>query len=296
MLEKYLPDENIVRIPLTSEGEIVAGSKDMSKVLKSRHDYSERLNNDVKKAKQIILENGITVIEILCSNGGHAIVTVEALLKIQDSTKYRKVILIEATEKLAHRNESELLTFFKKWALENEENQFFFARNPNGLVELDYAIAIAINSTYGLPSADLTDFFSNLITVEGIQKKRPQAFELQSVVGSYPLYPSWKFWLRQNALRTERALSQKLDEIKLSNNSLGIISGNIIGDFLERQRKRLYNEFKILPELRQFNQIKIEKFTDNEFNFCIAKFTLLNGKTSEMPIIEELLQKMTDMP
>jgi len=295
-VRKYLPDENIVRIPLTAEGEIVAGSKDMSKVLKNRHLYSERLNNGVEKAKQVILENGITVIEILCSNGGHAIVTVEALLKIQDSAKYRKVVLVEATEKLARRNEPELITFFKKWASENEENQFFLARNPNGLVELDYAIAIAINSTYGLPSADLTDFFANLITVAGIQTKRPQSMEIHSVVGSYPLYPAWHFWLRQNARRTERALAQKLDEIQFGNNSLGIISGNIIGDFLDKQKKRLYDEFEIQPEIRQFNQIKIEKIKDCEFNFCIAKFTLLNGKASEMPTIDKLLQKMVDMP
>ncbi|MGH2638463.1 MAG: hypothetical protein ACRDF4_04175, partial [Rhabdochlamydiaceae bacterium] len=113
---RYLPTNRIVVVPLIAEGQIVAGSKDMEKVLRNRHLYRERLNDAVDRAYSIILDNGISVIEVLCSTGGHAIITIELLAKIQGFCKYRKVILIEATEKLARRNEPELLSFFKRWA------------------------------------------------------------------------------------------------------------------------------------------------------------------------------------
>lgn len=292
----YLSDKNIIRVPLTSEGEIVAGSKNMEKVLRNRHLYLRALNNGIKKAVEVINDNGITVIEVLCSTGGHAIITVEALIKIQHVCKYCKVVLIQATEKLARRNEPELLTFFKQWASENEENQFFHAINPNGDPNIDYAIAIAINASYGLPSADLTDFFANLCVFESVQLRKPQAFTLESVYGTYPLYSHLLFWSRQNARRTERVVAQKLDEIRLTNNTLAVLSGNIIEDFMEKQRGRLYDEYGVQPEIRQFNQIKLEKDNEHDFNFCLSKFELLNGVVSDTPTIDLLSKKMKDMP
>jgi hypothetical protein len=295
LLKNYLPTENIVAVPLTSEGEIIAGSKDMSKVLRHRHLYVDALNSGIKKSSNIINDRGITVIEVWCSTGGHSIVSVETLLKIQQSCKYRKVVLIQATEKLARRNEFELLTFFKHWASENEENQFFFAKNPSGDVNIDCANAIAISSTYGLPSADLTDFFANLC-VDGMGIRKAQAFVLESICGNYPLYSHLLFWSRQNVRRTERVVAQKLVEIRLGNNSLAVLSGDIIEDFMQKQRGKLYDDYDIKPEIRQFNQIKLEKTHDDDFNFCVGKFELLDGVDTDTLTIDLLLKKMADMP
>lgn len=302
-VKKYLPEQSIVAVPLTPEGEIIGGSKNMIKVLAHRHLYSDVLNSAIKKAKRIILRLGITVIEIWCSTGGHSIITVEALLKLQDICRYRKVILIQATESLARRNEPELLTFFKKWAGETilnverlEENQFFHAINPDGDQNVDCAIAIAISSTYGLPNSDGTDFVAKLCDVQEGCITKPQAFELKSVAGSYPLYSYMMFWSRQNVHRTERAVAKAFDDIQLSDASLAVISGNIVSNFIERQRKRLYDKFGVRPDIRQFNQIKIESLSIDGFNFCISKIELLNGVISDTPTIDLLFKKMKDMP
>lgn len=295
-VKKYLPENRIVPVPLVAEGKIVAGSKDAKKVLDHRHLYLQRLNSAISRIEQIVITSGITVVEVWCSEGGHSIITIEALLKIQHIVTYRKVILMEATEKLARRNEAELLSCFKQWAKQNRENQFFYARNPMGDENIDYAIAIAISSTYGLPSADLTDFFSSLTHVESVQTIKPQCFELQNVCGSYPIYPYWHFWGRQNINRTQRAVALAFDAIKLSDDSLAILSGNIVSDFVEEETGRIYDEQNVRPEIRQFNQIKIEKSNDIEFNFCVSKFELLDVVDIATPTIDALFKKMDEMP
>ncbi|MDE1816580.1 MAG: hypothetical protein KGI11_08485 [Thaumarchaeota archaeon] len=293
--KQYVPEKNIVPVPLVPEGKIEAGKKDMASVLRKRHLYRKTLDLAIEKVKEIIDEEGINCIEIWCSTGGHAIISVEALLKTQRLVTYNKVILVEATEALAKRNQPELLSFFKKWTKENDNNCFIFARNENQDSSLDYANAIAVNSTYGLRNIDMTDFFGKL-TVDENGKKQPQAFELISVYDSYPLYSHRVFWNRQNLKRTQRVVARMFDDIKFSSHCIGILSGNIVPDFLEEEIERLFDEFDITPEIRQFNQIKIEKETEAEFNCCVAKFGLLSCQDIPTPIIDKLFKKMEKKP
>ncbi|MGH2613572.1 MAG: hypothetical protein ACRDFB_11070 [Rhabdochlamydiaceae bacterium] len=295
-LKKYLPESRIVSVPLAAEGKLTGGSKDIQKVLDHRHIYKERLNSGITKSIDIILREGITILEVWCSSGGHSIITIEALLKLQKVVTYSKVILMEATETLARRNEPELLSFFVKWAKQNYENQFFYARCDESS-NVDYGITVGISTTYGTGTIDYTDCFSCLTVVEGLKEKLPQCFEMNTVCDKYDLYSYFIFWSRQNLEKTQRRVALALDTLKLTSKSLVVLSGNIVSDFMEEERGRLYDEYDgIRPEIRQFDRILMNRENDLEFNFVITKFELLTDQSGETPTVDALFKKMEEMP